>query len=48
MKNETVNLEKTVGELDKRRETMPDGQRYIIYYTFGGEEKTPSEVSDNV
>lgn len=26
----------TVGEMHKRRETMADGKRYIIYYTFDG------------
>lgn len=25
----------TVGEMQKRRETMADGRRYMIYYTFG-------------
>ena len=30
-KNKAV---KTVGEMQKRRETMQDGRRYIIYYTF--------------
>lgn len=29
------NLETSVGEMHKRRETMADGRRYIIYYTFG-------------
>ena len=24
-----------VGEMHPRRETMADGRRYIIYYTFG-------------
>ena len=27
----------TVGPLQKRREAMADGRRYIIYYTFGNE-----------
>jgi hypothetical protein len=27
--------------LHKRRETMPDGRRYIIYYTFGSAEDPP-------
>jgi hypothetical protein len=26
--------ETSVGEMQKRRETMADGRRYIIYYTF--------------
>ena len=27
----------SVGEMHARREVMEDGKRYIIYYTFGGE-----------
>ena len=38
MENEKKEAEKTVGEMRKRRETMADGRRYIIYYTFGDEE----------
>lgn len=49
-------VETTVGEMHKRRETMPDGKRYIIYYTFGdgGEnsetvtETENAEASENV
>ncbi|MDQ3042874.1 MAG: hypothetical protein M3R11_10935 [Acidobacteriota bacterium] len=50
MENEKTQPEKTLGEMHKRRETMPDGKRYIIYYTFGDEEKTPqqNEVKENV
>ncbi|MDQ6786375.1 MAG: hypothetical protein M3033_06095 [Acidobacteriota bacterium] len=49
MENEEKQPEKTVGEMCKRRETMPDGKRYIIYYTFGREEKEPKpEVKENV
>ncbi|HYP50762.1 MAG TPA: hypothetical protein VEQ34_07460 [Pyrinomonadaceae bacterium] len=52
--------ETSVGEMRKRRETMPDGKRYIIYYTFDGggensETMTPktsetenAEASENV
>ena len=48
--------ETSVGEMHKRRETMPDGRRYIIYYTFGGEvgnsetvtETGNAEASENV
>lgn len=38
--------EKATGELEKRRVTMPDGKRYLIYYTF---EKTVEndEVKEN-
>lgn len=25
----------SVGQIEKRRETMADGRRYMIYYTFG-------------
>jgi len=50
MENEKYQPENKVGEMHKRRETMPDGKRYIIYYTFGEEEKIPpqNEVKENV
>jgi len=49
MENEEKQSEAKVGEMQKRRETMADGKRYIIYYTFGGEnEKQQNEVSENV
>lgn len=50
MENEEKQLEKPIGKMHKRRETMTDGRRYIIYYTFGDEEKIPqqNEVSKNV
>ena len=49
MENEEKEPEKTIGEMHKRRETMADGKRYIIYYTFGDEETAPSkEVKENV
>jgi len=50
MENEKTQPEKTLGEMHKRRETMADGKRYIIYYTFSDEEKTPqqNEVKENV
>lgn len=35
-----------VSRLEKRTEKMDDGKRYIIYYTFGEEQK--EEVSENV
>jgi len=41
MENEEEPAENKVGEMRKRRETMADGKRYIIYYTFGGEETAP-------
>jgi hypothetical protein len=50
MENEKKEAEKTFGEMHKRRETMADERRYIIYYTFGEEEKIPqkNEVKENV
>ncbi len=49
MKNEEKQTENKVGELRKRPETMADGRRYIIYYTFGDKETaTQKEVSENV
>ena len=46
MENEKVNLEETVGEMHKRRETMADGKRYIIYYTFGDEANIAANGGD--
>jgi hypothetical protein len=47
--NEEKTAEQPVGEMHKRRETMPDGKRYIIYYTFGDEKNEPKpEVNENV
>ena len=49
MENEEKKAENKVGELRKRPETMADGRRYIIYYTFGDEPTKPqNEVSENV
>ena len=50
MENEDKKPEKTVGEIGKRRELMADGQRYIIYYTFGEEETAHRQTKerDNV
>lgn len=50
MEREEKQLEQKVGEMHKRRETMPDGKRYIIYYTFENEadETESSEVKKNV
>ena len=39
MNSETKKLKTSVGEMRKRRVTMADGRRYLIYYTFGGEAK---------
>lgn len=51
MENEEKQPEKAVGEMHKRRETMADRKRYIIYYTFGEDKKTAprnEEVRENV
>ena len=49
MKTEEKSIEKEVGAMHKRREKMADGERYIIFYTFGDEEnKTEKEVKENV
>jgi hypothetical protein len=45
------NTEKTiedVGEMQKRQEVMPDGKRYMIYYTFGEEAERAEEVTGDV
>ncbi len=39
--------EASVGEMRKNRETMADGRRYIIYYTFENADKTISETTTN-
>ena len=48
MENEEKQAEKAVGEMHKQRETMPDGKRYIIFYTFGDEKEPKIEVKENV
>ena len=51
MEAEEKQIEHGDGEMHKRRETMPDGKRYIIYYTFGGddgENESRGEVQENV
>ncbi len=39
MENEEKQSEENVGKMHNRREMMPDGKRYIIFYTFGDAEK---------
>ena len=49
MENEENQQEIAVNGMHKRCETMPDGRRYIIYYTFGNDETDPqNEVTENV
>lgn len=46
MDSETEKLKTSIGEMQKRRVTMADGRRYLIYCTFDGEaRKQPSEKS---
>lgn len=35
MPNEQNAKSENVGEMHRRRETMSDNRRYLIYYTFG-------------
>ena len=37
-----------VGEMQKRQEVMPDGKRYMIYYTFGSGAERAEEVTEDV
>ena len=37
MDSETEKLKANIGAMQKRRVTMADGRRYLIYYTFAGE-----------
>ncbi len=46
MKTEEKQLREKVGEMHKQRQTMADGKRYIIFYTFGNENKNAAPVSD--
>ncbi len=49
METEEYSIEKEVGAMHKRRETMADGERYIIFYTFGDEKiEKEIEVKENV
>ena len=47
MENEENKQENPVGEMYKETETMADGKRYIIFYTFGGKNAN-DEVKKNV
>jgi hypothetical protein len=53
MNKEKTKPEISTGEMHKRREKMADGQRYIIYYTFGTQEiirteEDKKEAKENV
>lgn len=44
MKSEQTKSETDTGAMRKRRVTMADGRRYLIYYTFGNEPETAGEI----
>lgn len=50
MDSETEKLKASIGEMQKRRVTMADGRRYLIYYTFekSGQLATAEGGQDNV
>lgn len=53
MQNEEADKKQSVGAMKKRRETMVDGKRYIVYYTFEKAEDASvksieKEVKENV
>ena len=48
MQDKELKSEKTnVGAMGKRRETMADEKRYIIYYTFKKAEETSEKSIEN-
>lgn len=50
MQNQEIERRTAVGKMNKRRETMPDGERYIIYYDFEKAEGEPlksAKVEEN-
>ena len=47
MQNEETNEKINVGAMKKRRETMPDEKRYIIYYSFETADETPEKAEEN-
>lgn len=47
MKDNETSRETSVGEMNKKRELMADGRRYIIYYTFEKNAETSVRVPEN-
>lgn len=47
MQNNEIKPKTSVGEMRKDRETMADGRRYIIYYTFGNDAETTETTMPN-
>lgn len=46
MEDEGKTPETGIGKMRKRREAMPDGKRYIIYYTFGEIENSEPMIQE--
>ena len=46
MQPKSKSREESVGAMHKQRETMADGRRYLIYYTFDGENKDLNTIVD--
>lgn len=44
MQSKETEAEINIGEMHGRREKMADGRRYIIYYTFEGDEKSRTDA----
>jgi hypothetical protein len=40
-KSESTENLPDIGEMKKRRVSMADGRRYLIYYTFGNDSESP-------
>jgi len=47
MQDKETKKETRLREMRKRRETMADARRYIIYYTFEKVEEIPPERTQN-
>ena len=47
MENEQKMSATDIGAMRKRRVTMADGRRYLIYYTFGEDAETIGDEPEN-
>ena len=45
MEKERTKREESIGQMRRRRETMADGRRYIIYYTFENAAETEKRAA---
>ncbi len=48
MDSETEKLKTSIGEMEKRRVTMEDGKRYLIYYTFEKRSEPPAVAGGSI